>query len=296
MTSTTKFAPETRKTLVKALGEILQTKPRYLGVPSCAYEIGEYHLAKDGTLTGPELFGLLMALAERGFLAEGLQTPEADPTEGEAQETESAKSAARESEEAPETAPAEEEAPEFPTAPEFDLVTIEYPRVNFDQPAFERLCALVAAKEELLKKALDLTELPIQVIEDRIIFPWFKGITDSAHIDAYATFICALCETALRKKRVTATAQPTGVNDRYRLRCFLLSLGMIGDEYALARKLLIGPMEGSSGWLTPPAKTPAPVVEAVVDTAVLAAAAAEVIEAAGGEIIAVTAEVVEAND
>ena len=95
------------------------------------------------------------------------------------------------------------------------------------------------------------------MIEDRIVFPWFRG-TDSAHIDAYATFICALCETALRKKRVTATQQPTGVNDRYRLRCFLLSLGMIGEKYTLARRLLIGPMEGSSGWLTPPAKTPAP--------------------------------------
>ena len=64
---TQKFNPETRKALVKALAEILETKPTYLGMPSAAYQIGDYHLAKDGELTGPELFGLLTALAERGF-------------------------------------------------------------------------------------------------------------------------------------------------------------------------------------------------------------------------------------
>ena len=46
--TTYKFAPETRKTLAKAIGDILQTKPTYLGMPSAAYQIGEYHLAKNG--------------------------------------------------------------------------------------------------------------------------------------------------------------------------------------------------------------------------------------------------------
>jgi len=64
---TQKFNPITRKALVKALAEILETKSTYLGAPTMAYSCGDYHIAKDGTLTGPELFGLLTALHERGF-------------------------------------------------------------------------------------------------------------------------------------------------------------------------------------------------------------------------------------
>jgi len=75
MKTTQKFSPETRKVLAKALAEILETKATYLGVPSYAYQIGDFYLAKDGVLTGPELFGLLTALHERGFDPEAGEAP-----------------------------------------------------------------------------------------------------------------------------------------------------------------------------------------------------------------------------
>ena len=65
MTTTNKFAPKTRKALIKAMAEILGTKPTYLGMPSAAYEIGEYHLAKDGTMTGPDSLNLMVGLQEQ---------------------------------------------------------------------------------------------------------------------------------------------------------------------------------------------------------------------------------------
>ena len=99
MNATYKFNPETRKAMVKALAEILETKPKYLGMPSAAFQIGDYHLAKDGTLTGPALFGLLTALHERGF--------------------------DREDDPAPEAEAAPEADPEFPTEPELDQIVIE---------------------------------------------------------------------------------------------------------------------------------------------------------------------------
>jgi len=193
---TPKFNPETRKALAKAIAEILGTKAKYLGMPSAAYEIGEYHLAKDGTLTGPDSLNLMVGLAERGFEPEPnrtfyLITPrgtllcqERFDTAAEAEaagygiyfthegrdvyvkaapdgKTEHSKHFAVVG--APfEQAP--EEAPEFPTEPELDRVVIEYPLTGFTPEKLDNLCKMVTAKEELIKLAIGADSLPIQVL------------------------------------------------------------------------------------------------------------------------------------
>jgi len=64
--TTYKFDPTTRKALAKAIGDILGTPAKYLGMPSAAYQIGpDYQLAKDGTLTGPDSLNLMVGLLER---------------------------------------------------------------------------------------------------------------------------------------------------------------------------------------------------------------------------------------
>ena len=40
-----------RKEQVKAISEILGEKAEYMRMPTCAYRIGDYTVAKDGTLT-----------------------------------------------------------------------------------------------------------------------------------------------------------------------------------------------------------------------------------------------------
>jgi len=252
MTTTQKFSPETRKALVKALAEILETKATYLGVPSCAYQIGDFYLAKDGALTGPELFGLLTALHERGFdpVAE-----EADPAP-EAEEAPVVVSTAAD----PISEPAAELAPELkaPAELEPDQVVIEVPLADFTPEALDRLAAMVTAKEALIKKALNVDSLPIQILSDRIAFPWFTS-TDGAEVNAYAQFITALANTARGKKRVTAKAPADGFgNEAFAMRVFLIGLGLIGPEYKLARALLGKGLDGNSGWrYGPPEKTPA---------------------------------------
>ena len=42
---------------------------RYLGMPSQAYQIGDYLVDREGTLTGPESPGLIDALASKGYEA-----------------------------------------------------------------------------------------------------------------------------------------------------------------------------------------------------------------------------------
>ena len=42
---------------------------KYLGMPSQAYQIGDYQVSKEGTLTGPESPVLIAELAAKGFTA-----------------------------------------------------------------------------------------------------------------------------------------------------------------------------------------------------------------------------------
>ncbi len=56
-----------RKNLVTAIGEILGVKPKYLGMPTAAYEIGGYTVSKTGELTGDDAPELLEQLAAKGI-------------------------------------------------------------------------------------------------------------------------------------------------------------------------------------------------------------------------------------
>lgn len=64
-----------RKALVKTIGEILEVKPKYLGMPTAAYMIDYFTITKDGALEfddradSEEIENLLDRLADRGFTA-----------------------------------------------------------------------------------------------------------------------------------------------------------------------------------------------------------------------------------
>ena len=230
-----------RKTLVKAIAVQTGLRAEYLAMPSAAYQVGPFHVAKDSTVTGPDDRDLIATLRDLHSFV-----PESEEYDAPVEQA---------------TQAAEDDDPEFPTEPELDQIVIEYPLVGFTPQSLDNLCKMIAAKEELIKLAIGAQALPVQVLDDRICFPWLQT-ADPELVDALATFICALCKTALTKKRVTATPQPTGVNDRYRFRCFMLHIGMIGPEYAAARTKLIKPLSGNSGYLTnPPPKALIPVSE-----------------------------------
>lgn len=60
-----------RKSLVGAISQALNAPTKYLGVPTFAYEVGDYHIDKVGTLTGPDNLDLEDALHQAGFDADG---------------------------------------------------------------------------------------------------------------------------------------------------------------------------------------------------------------------------------
>ena len=97
-----------------------------------------------------------------------------------------------------------------------------------------------------------MEELPIEVGETKVSFPWFAGTPTPEEVKAYDHFICALCEMARNQKRITAKGD-TG-NDNYAFRCFLLRMGFIGAEYMQERKILLRNLTGSSAFKAIPQK------------------------------------------
>jgi hypothetical protein len=84
------------------------------------------------------------------------------------------------------------------------------------------------------------------MLDDRLLFPWFTPCCD-ADFMAYGQLVAALCGTAKAKTRVTARERETD-NPKYAMRCWLLSLGMIGGEYKSARKLLLAKLDGNGAF------------------------------------------------
>ena len=52
---------------------------------------------------------------------------------------------------------------------------------------------------------------------------------------------------AKKQKRITARNKPVE-NECYSFRCFLIRLGLIGEEYKQTRKILLKNLDGSSAY------------------------------------------------
>lgn len=206
-----------RKRLAAAISEFTGEKAEYQFMPTCAYVIGEFTLSKEGSLScedSTDVTALLEKLTADGFTAEY----DAEPiTETEADKEES------------------------------HGIAIQIPMAGFTETALQNLHTLVEAKGSLIKKALGVTSLPINQIDDRLDFPWFAEDSTPEELNAYMHFITALCEMAKKQKRITAKEKETD-NEKYAFRCFLLRLGFIGAEYKGERKTLLRNLSGSSAF------------------------------------------------
>lgn len=208
---------EERKTMVKAIEKELGVKAKYLGVPSCAYEIGGYKVERDGTLS----FETDDVDESSNVINACVMATGNSPKEWESNLTE------------------EENEDDH-----IDLI-VSLPLEKVD---VKNLINLLEAKGNLIKKALGVDELETEVDEDAstVSFPWFKGITPEEG-RTYTNFISALCQMSINQKRVSAKAKENK-NEKYAFRCFLLRLGFIGDEYKADRKILLRNLEGSSAF------------------------------------------------
>ena len=121
------------------------------------------------------------------------------------------------------------------------------PKSLFTDSNLENLKALISSKGSLIKKALGVADLPLEVTDTKVAFPRFPATPTPDEMNAYDTLICKLCEMARNQKLVNATEKTTD-NEKYAFRCFLLRLGFIGNEYKTARKILLKNLSGSSAF------------------------------------------------
>lgn len=238
-----------RKELAIAISEIMNKPLEYKGAPSFEYAVGEFTVGKYGEISGELTKELLDALAERGFV---------DPESGRAFILEELMEEPVEIY-IPELAPQRNydcdyyyDGPSPNDAPE--MLAIEMPLEGFNQNSLSNLERMIASKSELIKKAIGTDELPIEKTDTTIKFPWFSAEATGDEVDAYLHFVSALCRVSKEHSRVTAKVKPVE-NEKFAFRVFLIRLGFVGDEYKVARKILLKNLTGSSAFKNGKPKT-----------------------------------------
>ena len=214
-----------RKAMVQAIEKEIGGKAKYLGVPSCAYQIGSFTVGKNGELEFGDFDDIdeVAPIIDACVMATGVSPAEWDNNEKGAKEADCEPNKGAESE---------------------DIgLTVSIP---LNKVAVGNLTSLLDAKGNLIRKALGITDLRIEVEEDKVSFPWFEEVEPDEAL-AYTKFIAALCEMSVNQKRITAKPKENE-NEKYAFRCFLLRLGFIGDEYKADRKILLSKLEGSSAF------------------------------------------------
>lgn len=80
-------------------------------------------------------------------------------------------------------------------------------------------------------------------------FRYFNSTLHAGKVKAYIQLCLAISAKAINQKRASPQKINTQ-NDKYSFRVWLLSLGLIGDEFKTARKHLLSNLDGNSAWLT----------------------------------------------
>lgn len=211
MTITINAQGAERKRLVKTISDCLGVTAKYCGAPTFNYEVDYFTIDRNGSLSFDDsevIERLLEHIYDEGFDIDQNHTEDEDE----------------------------------PCA-----LCVSMPKSLFTDSNLENLKALTTAKGSLIKKALGVNDLPLEITDTKVSFPWFPATPTPDEMNAYDTFICKLCEMARNQSRVNSSEKPIE-NEKYAFRCFLLRLGSIGAEYKTARKILLKNLSGSSAF------------------------------------------------
>ena len=152
-----------RKRLVQTISDWLGAPAKYCGAPTFNYEVDYFTIDRNGSLSFDDradsevIERLLQHIYDEGFDIDQSHTDDEDE----------------------------------PCA-----VCISMPKSLFTDSNLENLKALIAAKGSLIKKALGVDDLPLEITDTKVSFPWFPATPTPDEMNAYDTFICKLCELA----------------------------------------------------------------------------------------------------
>ena len=157
-----------RKRLVKTISDWLGAPAKYCGAPTFNYEVDYFTIDRNGSLFFDDradsevIERLLQHIYDEGFDIDQSHTEDEDEPCG---------------------------------------VCVSMPKSQFTYTSLENLKALIAAKGNLIRKALSIDDLPLEITDTKVSFPWFPATPTPEELKAYDTFICKLCELARTRKR-----------------------------------------------------------------------------------------------
>ena len=149
-----------RKALAQKIGELIGAEVKYLGVPSCAYQIDFFTIDKDCVLHFDDrsdtkiVEEVLDGLYKAGFDAE--ETPE--------------------------------------------KLTVQMPADSLSEPTIDRIRRILENKEALFKAALRTDSLEIEVTETTVNFPWFtiEEDEDADAYSKFISLLCEFAKNQKR--------------------------------------------------------------------------------------------------
>jgi len=196
-----------RKKLAWTIGDFLNERPTYLGMPSMNYKVGNFTVTKNATVISgdqteeSEVHKVINHLVSKGFKLNSKENNDVG-------------------------------------------LTIIVPTEKLSK---ENIKNLLKSKGNLIKKALQIDDVPIEIEESNAIFPWFKRELSDGEIKAYTHFIQAICDMSKKQKRIASKVKEVP-NEKYAFRCFLIRLGFVGNKYKDIRKILLKNLKGSSAF------------------------------------------------
>ena len=262
-----------RKAAAARLAEITGERAVYTKMPRCAYLIGPFAIEQDGSVTVFESADLapLRTLAQEGLL-EGW----AEPVEETTEEAQKSTTEAEDSAERAVTTELHETATEAQESAQngSDRLIISLPLTEHTENSLRNLVTMVYSRGSLISKATggtfsctltqvdalkDCITIPdllncitpeligLDISDGKVNFTGFPFTEDADRIKAFTQLAAQMNKLAKEQKRTMAkTVDAT--NERYIFRIWLLALGMGGDEFKTARRVLLKPLSGSAAF------------------------------------------------
>ena len=230
-----------RKEMVKQLGQHFGVKVQYMGAPSFAYQIqtprGIITIDREGRITTEsgkeEEFDTLIneTMEEKEHIAYEVVVPLEGHT-------------GRTLRNLTNMIYSKQHLIKKSLGTTFDIVGADF-SIGINEVPIETCEDFKSALEDIGEKSCEGIEFDFY--KNTLTFKFLEGEVTPEKLEAYTQFVALLNQQAKELKRASAKAKTTD-NEKYAFRVWLLRLGMIGDEYKMARKILLENLDGNSAF------------------------------------------------
>lgn len=247
-----------RKALAKAIAEELGTTARYMGMPGCGYQVGDYVVDRDGNITGENFEALRDFLTRNGYELPDQEAP------AEAQ---------------PDVEP-NEEAHDDSEAESINQMDISIPARDATVTQLKNLIFMLHSRQTLINRmtdsdCLDIPDILIDRLQEstpetpealtdllddckamegltgfdfrdgKVSMTFSFDETQPERWTTYANLLNRIYDAAMKATRVfPERVEPDDQNEKYLAHVWLQRLGYHGADFKAERKILLGHLKG----------------------------------------------------